>query len=126
MTHYDVLVDIKTKLSLIPDIKSLKIGLETGIGAKDCPFIRVIAENNTQEFDKDILGFSIVFGFDIKNKDLEIMYEKMYSLEQEIRKILEYNLINGDCFFSVTMTDEDKLNNLKTAMCRFRVENIRL
>jgi len=126
MTHYDVLVDIKDKLSAITDIKSLKIGLESGIGSKDCPFIRVIANSNTQEFRVDTLNVSIVYGFDVKNKDLESMYEKMYLLEKTIRETLEYNLTLGDCFYVSTVTDEDKLSNLKTAMSTFRVDDIRL
>jgi len=126
MTHYDVLVDIKEKLSTIDDIKSLKIGLETGIGSKDCPFVRIIANSNTQEFRVDTLNFSVVYGFDVKNKDLESMYEKMYALEKKIRETLEYNLSIGDCFYVSTVTDEDKLSNLKTAMSTFRVDDIRL
>lgn len=126
MTHYDVLVDIKEKLSIISGVKSLKIGLENGIGAKDCPFIRIIANSNTQAHREDTLNVSIVYGFDVKNKDLESMYEKMYALEKTIRETLEYNLSSGDCFYVSTVTDEDKLSNLKTAMSTFRVDSIRI
>jgi len=126
MTHFEVLTDIKNKLSYIPNITSLKIGLESGIGSKDCPFIRIISESNTQTLSKDTLLFSVVYGFDVKNKDLESMYEKMYDLEKSIRDTLEYNTDMGDCFFVSTQTDEDKLNNLKSAVSRFKIENIRL
>jgi len=125
MTHFDVLTNIKEKLSSIENIKSLKIGLENGIGSKDCPFIRIISESNTQDLGRDTLMFSVVYGFDVKNRDLESMYEKMYDLERTIRETLEYNTDIGDCFFISTQTDEDRLNNLKSAVSRFKIENIR-
>lgn len=125
MTHFDILVNIKDKLSSIPDISSLKIGLEMGIGSRDCPFIRIISEKNTQDIKLDTIYFSVVYGFDIKNKDLELMYKKMYELEQTIRNTLEFKTDIGDCFFISTQTDEDRLNNIKTAISRFKIDGIR-
>ncbi len=124
MTLNDVLLDVKEKLATIPDIKSLKIGLETGIGSKDCPFIRIIAGNdvNTGQF-RDI-DINIVYGLDVKNRDLESMYEKLYALQESIIDAIEYNISIGTCTYLSTTVDEDRLSNLKSSISHFKVENI--
>ena len=124
MTLNDVLIDIKDKLSTIQDIKSLKIGLETGLGSKDCPFIRVIAGNDVKDGGYRNIDVNIVYGFDVKNKDLELMYEKLYVLQEKIIKALQYNTTIGDCFYKSTTVDEDRLSNLKSSISHFRIENI--
>jgi len=124
MTLNDVLVDVKEKLSTIPDIKSLKIGLEIGVGSKDCPFIRIIAGNDVKDGGYRNIDVNIVYGFDVKNKDLELMYEKLYALQEQIIEALQYKTSIGDCFYISTTTDEDRLSNLKSSISHFKIENI--
>ena len=124
MTLNDVLVDVKEKLSMIPDIKSLKIGLEIGVGSKDCPFIRIIAGNDVKDCGYRNIDVNIVYGFDVKNKDLELMYEKLYALQEQIIESLQYKTSIGDCFYISTTTDEDRLSNLKSSISHFKIENI--
>ena len=124
MTLNDVLIDIKTVLSSIADIKSIKIGIETGLGSKDCPFIRIVPASDVRDGQYRNIEVNIVYGFDVKNKDLELMYEKLYSLQEQIISTLQYNTNIGDCFYISTMTDEDRLTNLKSSISRFRIENI--
>ena len=126
MTLNDVLVDVKNKLATIPDIKSLKIGLEIGIGAKDCPFIRIIPSSDTQDGGYRTIEINVVYGFDIKNKDLELMYEKLYTLQESIIKTLQYSQIVGDgvCFYLSTVTDEDRLSNLKSSISKFKIDKM--
>lgn len=120
----EVLFNVKEKLSSIPDIKSLKIGLETGLGSKDCPFIRVIAGNDVKNGGYRNINVNIVYGFDVKNRDLELMYEKLYLLQEQIIDTLQYNTDIGDCFYISTTVDEDRLSNLKSSISHFNIENI--
>jgi len=122
---YDVLLDIKSKLETIPDAKSVKIGLEVGIGSKDCPFIRIVSGMDTAKGTtfKD-LSFSVVYGFDIKNKDLELMYKKMYEMEKSIIDAIQYKVNYGTCFFESNTPDGDKLTNLKSAIANFNITDI--
>lgn len=124
MTLYDVLVEIKEKLSAIQEIRSLKIGLETGIGSKDCPFVRIISGDDTNKEAFRDVDINIVYGVDVKNKDLELMYEKLYILQEQIITALEYNLSSGVCRYISTTVDEDRLTNLKSSISHFKVENV--
>lgn len=130
-----LLLEIKTKLQTIPNISSVKIGMEKGIGSKDSPFIRIIPETNTEEklgrsCDRsggmDALNFDVVFGFDLKNQELEALYQEFYDLEETIRStILSSYTSKGHAVFEYTMTDEDKLMNIKSAISRFKIKGIR-
>lgn len=124
MNLNDVLLDIKVQLSTIEDIKSLKIGIETGLGSKDCPFIRILPTNDVKNGQYRNVEVNIVYGFDVKNKDLELMYEKLYELQEKIISTLQYNTTIGDCFYTSTLTDEDRLSNLKSSISHFKIENI--
>lgn len=124
MNLYDVLVETKEKLSSIPDIKSLKIGLDSGIGAKDCPFIRIIAGDDTNKERFRDIDINIVYGVHITNRDLEQMYQKLYELQEQIITALEYNLSSGICRYLSTTVDEDRLANLKSSISHFRVEGV--
>ena len=122
--YYDILLDIKQRLIDLNIFKSVKIGLEKGIGSKDAPFARIVPENNRKENGYETFIFQIVYGFDVKNKDLELLYQKYYETEENIKKALEYKV--NQCFFVETITDEDKLMNLKSAIMRFEIRNIRV
>lgn len=132
---YDLMIEVKTKLATIPNIKTLEIGLEKGIGSKDCPFIRIIPEMNTPtqnatgtcgQQSRDELTFQIVFGFDLKNQELPQLYSEYYDLEEQIRaKILTPYTKAGVAQFVHTVTDEDKLPTLKSAISRFKIKGIR-
>lgn len=132
---YATLTEIKQKLSTIPNITSLKIGIEKGIGAKDTPFIRVVPEINsksnktagkscaTQSMDE--LVIQVVYGIDLKSRDLEAIYSDFYDLEEEIRNALLTKYTVGHVEFIHTVTDEDRLSTLKSAISRFRVVGVR-
>jgi len=120
----DTLIDIKEKLQTIADIKTVGIGLEKGLGSKDCPFIRVVSNGDAKDGGYRKLDINIVFGFDIKNRDIELMYKSMYELEEKIIETLQYNLSNGDCFYNSTQTDGDMLQNIKSSISNFTINNI--
>ena len=136
---YDFLEEMKDKLKEVDGIETLKIGLEKGIGSKDSPFIRIIPEINTKAKEGtgsrcnadgsggyDEMTVQVVFGFDIKKQNLETIYEVFYNTEEEIRSVLltKYNA-GGHLKFIHTVTDEDKLMNMKSAISRFKVIGIR-
>lgn len=133
---YDYLVEIKDKLETIRNVKTTKIGLEKGIGSKDCPFIRIVPENNSESNTRnknpscnssaiDDLSIKIIFGFDIKTKELEALYDEYYTLEEEIRSKLNTKFTTGHVKFLHTITDEDELPNLKSAISRFEIVGIK-
>ncbi len=133
------LIEMKQKLTAIPNIKSLKIGMERGIGSKDSTFIRIVPELNEMEKAgrqsrcnvdgsgaMDSLVVQIIYGFDLKNQELETLYTSFYDLEEEIRSVLLTKYTSaGHVSFIHTATDEDKLQNIKSAISRFKVSGIR-
>jgi len=98
MNLYNVLVEIKERLATIQDVKDVGIGLPKSLNAKDCPFIRVVPTSDTQKQSLRTIEIHVIYGFDIKNKNIELMYEKMYEMQEVIIKTLQYQLKNGDCF----------------------------
>ncbi len=129
----EMLMEIKNRLVFITYVDTLKIGMEKGIGAKDCPFIRIVPEmnmpsenNQCLEGGAEDLVFEIIFGYDIKNADLESLYAEYYRLESDIKSLLVApGYRSGTCSFLHTVTDEDKLMNIKTAISRYELVGIR-
>jgi len=126
MSLYDVLVEVKERLATINDVKSVGIGLPKNLSVKNCPFIRVVPTSDTQKHSLRTIEVHIIYGFDIKNKDIELMYEKMYEMQEVIINTLQYKLKSGDCFFHSNISDEDRMDNIKTAMSKFSIENIQI
>ncbi len=131
---YNTLAEIKERLKYINNMETLKIGMEKGIGSKDSPFIRIVPEINTVsqnnaclEGGGDDLQVDVIYGFDTKNKDLEELYEQFYIMEEDIRLALNAKgfVTSGICYFVSTLTDQDKLINIKSAIIRFEVLGIR-
>ena len=119
---YPYLVDVKNKIEEMDIYKSIKIGLERGADKSvNTPLCRIILES--AEY-KGVLAnaiVQIVIGFDTKND-----YEKLYSefLEFEFKtknKLLElpYNVMVLN-----TITDEDRLTNLKAGIIRISLNNL--
>lgn len=132
---YDYLLEIRARLSTIESAKSVKIGLEKGIGSKDSPFIRIVPEIN-QASGKAITSCStvvndnmviqVIYGIDIKGTDLEATYLSFYDLEEQIRtKLTTGKYSVGHVKFIHTVTDEDRLQNIKSAISRFEIVGIR-
>jgi len=114
MDTYEYLELVKAKLQEIEDIKTIAIGLEKGIGAKDAPFIRILPIQRKKGNMVSKLIFQVAFGFDRKNKDIEILYKDFFDLEAKI-----LNKINNIALWHSTVTDEDTVANLKVAVMNF-------
>jgi hypothetical protein len=115
MTEYDFLVEIKNILSAIPTVKSCYIGLERGINAKDVPFIRIVPIRSFPKNGETFIHFQVVIGFDKKNKEYEKLHEDYYNLANRVRE----EMIKKQCKWLETVTDEDMVTNLKTAIIVF-------
>lgn len=115
---YPILEEIKSKLSTISDAKSIKIGLEKGIGSKDTPFIRVVPTRFRRDNDVSTLEYQVVFGVDIKNREYEDVYRAYFDLEEKIRRALDL-LDSTNSIWVETITDEDRVPNLKTGIAVF-------
>ena len=133
---FTFLQEMETKLSEIRDVKTVKIGMEKGIGAKDCPFIRIVPVANTKgkigggaqcrETGFDDLTVQIIFGFDLKSNNLPKLYDAFYELEEEIRSaVVSKYTSRGVAKFVETLTDQDELVSIKSAISRFEISGIR-
>jgi len=119
---YPILVEIKEKLSELEGIKSLRIGLEKGSdSAFNAPLIRVVANSVQAKGLRETLSFKIIMAFDTKN-DLELLYEKFYNTEYEIKKLLLS--LNYEIFFISSVSDEDRLSSLKAGAMIFEIRNL--
>ena len=145
MTVYDLLAEMKAKVSVIPNIKTLKIGMEKGIGSKDTTFIRIVPNINEKGYTKtntnrgcaasggisgngmtDDLTVDVIYGFNLKGiTDLEALYKEFYDLERDIRSALNSKYSAGRCEFVRTVTDQDQLQNIKSAISTFKIVGIR-
>ncbi len=121
---YKILTDIKTTLTNIQTIKSLKIGFEKGADVSaNCPLVRIIPEGSEAKGIKEDLTIQIAIAFDLKN-NVEELYKQFYALEKEIKNAME--LIPYKCIHLNTIMDEDKLSTLKAGIIRFKVMDIGL
>ena len=110
---YDYLVECRTELETIPELESVKIGLERGVGSKDTPFARIVVMYLTPEgMNGSMLYYQVVFGFDSKNRDYEELHDKYFTMEEDIKRVLTKLGAN----WVETVTDEDSVVNLKTAV----------
>ena len=113
---YDYLEECKNALETIPELESVKIGLERGVGSKDAPFARIVVMYLTPEgMTGAMLYYQIVFGFDSKNRDYEELHDKYFAMEESIKQALE----SRGAAWVETVTDEDSVVNLKTAVVQF-------
>ena len=80
---WELVNEIKTALAGISDINTSRIGVEVGIGAKDCPAARVDPEVRSAN-DKYYNGgkMQILILVDAKN-DLELAYQSLFDIEEQ-------------------------------------------
>jgi len=119
---YDLSGEVLNNLATLPDskVKSLGLGLEKGIGAKDCPFIRVVPIEATRvEYDRLDVAFDIYIGTNDKN-DFDNLYQNHFELEQLIKERLDLVEIEGGVLrYQTTLTDSDVIPHLKVSVLNF-------
>lgn len=117
---YPILKDIKTTLSEINGVKSLRIGLEKGAdSAINTPLVRIVVEKTEAKGLNEDLIFQVILAFDTKN-DLELLYEKFYEMEYTVKELLMSKL-PYEIYFLSSVSDEDRLNSIKAGVLRFRL-----
>ena len=116
---YDYLVTVRDKMATIQGVKTSKIGLERGVGSKDTPFVRIVPIDVKPEggiTPAQSLTYQVVFGVDAKVRDYEELHDQYFSLAE---KIIAAGKSLGGTWLR-TVTDEDTVQNLKTAVVEFR------
>ncbi len=122
---YDILTLIQTKLSTIATITTCKIGLEEALSPADYPIIRIVAGNSQNtEYKHTLHQVKIYYGFNLSEFDgLDTIYQKLYSLEKEIRGLIELDLEPYLCKWVNTISDEDRLQGYKILCSTFEVKS---
>lgn len=129
--------EMESKLKTIKDIETVGVGVERGIGSKDCPFIRIVYQSNSPMNGRGSAGcdsaggilemtVQIIYGLDLKSKEISLVTHALLDLEEQIKAVLltKYNA-KGNVNFIHTATDEDRIPNLKSAISIFKVQGIR-
>jgi len=119
---WELLQSIQAALEGITELKSVSIGAESGISAKDTPAARIVTEyseysGQTKAFDQGAL--QIVLLLDLKN-DLPSVYEDSIELELKIRDALK-NIVT----FNRIDYDQDSVTVFKASILRFTFAGIK-
>ena len=112
-TMWPLLLEIESALSVIPEIKTLKIGTELGISAKDTPMIRI--DPVRQEVaDKYYFTGSveITFAVDTKNDTREADRQLTAFVSRALIVLSNINALSNE----TAWFDREEIPNCKTAM----------
>lgn len=119
---WSLLESIQTALKAIPELKSVSIGAESGISAKDTPAARIVTEYQEPTpknpyYDQGAI--EIILLLDLKN-DLPSVYEDSIALSTKIRIALK-----GIATFNRIDFDRDGVTVFKVSILRFTFSGIR-
>ena len=119
---YNLLTEIVAAIETIPEIKTVAIGTESGISAKDTPAARVVTEYRelsarSKQFDQGAI--QVLLLLDLKN-DLPEVYRQSIELEDKIR-----NAVKEIATFNRTDYDQDSVTVFKVSIMRFTFTGIR-
>ncbi len=120
---YTELETLRNALADIDGVCTCKIGVEANISPASYPLIRIVPTRITaSKYNKRISEVSIYFGYNVtESQGLELVYEKLLDLEEEIIKTVYAN--NGRHID--TITDEDRLDTYKLMVIRCEIEGTR-
>lgn len=123
-TTIQVLQAIKYDLTGIAGIKTVAIGLESGLNANAYPAIRIVPVTNKPEsiMGRNRLSVDIFVGFATKPQALEDTYQTLYNWEADI--INRLNLAASGLYTAMwasTQNDEDALPAAKLICVSFEV-----
>ena len=120
---YDVLVQLRDRLSQNVNLNTCKIGIETGLSPDDYPMIRLVPVRfkrlDTVRMHMELL---VYFGMNQVESDnsLEVLYQELLTMDELIKDTLKV----GNQFMIKhleTITDEDRLDHFKLFASRFEI-----
>lgn len=122
MTITEALNQIKTDLTGIAGIKSVALGIETGINANDYPAIRIVPLEHKPDNSlcRSRFGLDVYVGYATKPQALSESYATLYAWSDDIKTRLEQG--NGyAAMWQGTTNDEDRLPAAKMMCVSFEV-----
>jgi len=124
MNTNTILQAIKTDLTGIAGIKTVAVGLESGMNANSYPAIRIVPVSNKPSgmMGRNHLTIDVFVGFAAKPNDLENSYSTLYQWEADI--INRLNLAASASYAAMwqsTQNDEDALPAAKLICVSFEV-----
>jgi len=112
MTAFDAAAALRDTLLLngCESVTNVSVGMERGIGAKDCPFIRIDPVSTVRDTNINLVTFNLMIyaGINKKNKETESLLERLYQIEECIKDSLD-----GQYTFMGSEIDNDSLPNLR-------------
>jgi len=125
MNVYELMIEVKDRLQNIPNINTVKIGIEPNMTGRDYPAVRIVAGVNKRgEYLYENAIFTVYFGENLHDKiGIEEIYNRLYTYESEIRDKLDtfQPAVGGLCKWVDTISDEDRLQGFKILASRFEV-----
>lgn len=122
MNIIEALNQIKTDLTGIVGIKSVAIGIETGINANDYPAIRIVPLEHKPDssLHRTRFGLDVYVGYATKPQSVAESYTTLYAWCDQVIERLE--LGNGyAAMWQGTTNDEDRLPAAKLMCVSFEV-----
>ena len=114
-TMWPLLLEIESALSVIPEIKTLKIGTELGISAKDTPMIRIdpVRQEMSGIYKYFFTGsIEITFAVDTKNDTREADRQLTAFVSRALIVLSNINALSNE----TAWFDREEIPNCKTAM----------
>jgi hypothetical protein len=117
MSFNAVLTDMKAKLALIPNIKTVGVGLESNLSPADYPCVRLVPQQfskGDQNYSYRTCNLLVYFGLPLVEGDvsLESIYDQLLTLEEEVIVATR----RGDGYKSIyqkTLTSGNEVTNYR-------------
>lgn len=119
---WNTLVAIRDTLGQLPDVKTCRIGIESGLSPDDYPIIRLVPSSLDPASPWRSMNVLVYYGAPLAEADqgLEALYEALFGWEERIREALRVGK-GYRCKWLETVTDEDRLEHYKLFASRFEV-----
>ena len=119
-----VLDSMKSKLAVVPGIKTIKVGIETNMAPTDYPIIRLVPSRITGGDPSHFRNCEVLVYFGINLLEaqvgLEAVLDRLMNMEQEIVDALSTGS-GYKCSFIETLTSAGVVEHYELAVARFKV-----
>ena len=119
----EVLLNLKNLIIDKQLFKSVKIGLEDGISAKDTPFCRLLIEEETVNQENGDLEVNLIILIGtLRLKSIEETYLKHLDIKDNLISTLDlYAKNNYEVSYQGSLTDQDDVENFKITALHFKI-----